>query len=90
MARYRITIFGRDRGAMLDLVRKYHIEVSDHGIRGSDSRGFTVDAIVEEAEIAILAGRGYHVTKHEDVDQVGRERQQEVGKGNRYLKPAPR
>lgn len=31
MPRYRITITSKDREAMLDLVRKYKIQVFDHG-----------------------------------------------------------
>jgi hypothetical protein len=86
MARYRITISGSDREAMLDLVRKHHIDVSDHGGRAREAGGYSVDAVAEEPVIAMLASLGYRVDKHEDVDRAGRERQKQVGKGNRYLK----
>ena len=33
---------------------------------------------------------GYHVERHEDVDETGKERQKEVGRGDRYKQPNPR
>jgi hypothetical protein len=90
MARYRITITSKDREAMLDLVRKYKIQVFDHGMCHTDAEGYTVGAIAEPAEIQELENAGYHVTRHEDVDEQGKVRQQEVGRGDRYKQPPPR
>jgi hypothetical protein len=69
---------------MLDLVRKHKILVSDHGARRSDDAGFLVQAVATEEEIERLEGAGYTIRKFEDVDEYGRARQLEVGKGNRY------
>ncbi len=84
MPRYRITITSKDREAMLDLVRKHKIQVFDHGNRYSESVGFSVDAVAEPADIQKLENAGYHVERHEDVDELGKTRQQEVGRGDRY------
>lgn len=89
MTRYRITISGPNREAMLDLVRKHNIKVSDHGIHQSEETGYIVEAIAEPAEIQKLEAAGYTVRTHEDVDVRGRERQNEVGRGNRYTRPRP-
>jgi hypothetical protein len=89
MPRYRITISSRSGQAMTDLVRKYKIPVLDHGARRSKETGFAVDAIVEEADIKRLRDAGYTVEQHEDADATGKERQKEVGKGNRYGNPKP-
>lgn len=75
---------------MLDLVRKYKIQVSDHGIRFSEAAGHSVDAIAEPADIAKLKKAGYQLQQHEDVDKLGKARQQEVGRGDRYKQPGPR
>ena len=88
MPRYRITISGLNREAMLDLVRKHKINVSDHGMRQSEETGYTVEAIAEPEEIQKLEAAGYRVRSHEDVDARGRERQNEVGRENRYT-PRP-
>ena len=90
MARYRITITSKDRQAMLDLVRKHKIDVSDHGIRHTESEGYSVGAIAEPATIQMLENAGYQVQRHEDVDEQGRARQQEVGRGDRYKRPRTR
>ena len=90
MARYRITITGKDREAMLDLVRKHNLQVFDHGNRYSDSEGYTVGALAEPADIQVLEKAGYEIERHEDVDKQGKERQQEVGKGDRYKRPGSR
>lgn len=84
MPRYRITITSKDREAMLDLVRKHKIQVFDHGTRYSESAGYSVGAIVEPAVIEQLKNAGYLVEQHEDVDEHGKIRQQEVGRGDRY------
>jgi hypothetical protein len=84
MSRYLITITGTDREAMLDLVREHGVQVLDHGSSYSDSTGYRVDAIAEPAEIRKLRGHGYDVEQRHDVDETGKQRQQEVGAGDRY------
>ncbi len=69
---------------MIDLVRKHKIQVLDHGARRSKEAGFVVHAIVSDADIQRLQDAGYNVEKLEDVDEVGRARQKEVGRGDRY------
>lgn len=85
MPRYRITITSKDRDAMLDLVRTFHFEVFDHGSRYSKATGYSVDGVADTAMIDKLKQAGYGVRRHEDVDQLGKKRQREVGRGNRYM-----
>jgi len=89
MPRFRITITSRDREAMLDLVRRHGIQVFDHGTRYNETVGYSVDASAEPTEIQQLRNAGYHVEQHEDVEERGKARQQEVGKGDRYRRPGP-
>jgi hypothetical protein len=89
MPRYRVTISGSSRDAMLALVREHKINVFDHGIRKGDMTGYLVDAIAEPAAIQKLEAAGYQVQMHEDVDEAGKERQGEVGQGNRYWRAGP-
>lgn len=89
MPRYRITITSKNREAMLDLVRKHKIQVLDHGTRYADAAGYSVDAIAEPADIQKLESEGYTVHRHEDVDELGKVRQQEVGRGDRYKQSSP-
>lgn len=88
MARFRITVTSEDREAMLDLVRKHKIQVSDHGAR-SIPGGYEVHAIAEAADIDRLEKAGYRVQRHEDIDVLGRQRQAEVGQGDRYKPTDP-
>jgi hypothetical protein len=90
MARYRVTISSPDRETMLDLVRKHGVAVLDHGLRAQPGEPFSVDAIVDQSDIGRLESKGYFIEQHEDVDKAGRERQREVGRGNRYLKDTRR
>ena len=82
MPRYRITITGQTQDAMADLIRTYKIQVFDHGIKRSD--GYMVQALADEETIGLLESKGYQVERHEDVDQEGEARRQEIGQGNRY------
>jgi hypothetical protein len=90
MPRYRATISSRDREAMLDLVRTHKVQVDDHSTRSTESGVHSVDAILEPADIQQLEQAGYHVQRHEDVDKTAKERQKEVGSGDRYQRPGPR
>jgi carboxypeptidase T len=88
--RYRITINGRDKAAMVDLVRKHEIEVFDHGIRSATAGGYTVTALATPQEIQKLQQSEYHVVQHEDADKLGKLRQRQVGVSNRYKLSASR
>ena len=83
MTRHRVTISSPDREAMLDLVRKHKIRVLDHA-QMRTAAGYSVDAILELAEIKKFQNKPYRLVRHEDVDKLGRERQKEVGIGDRY------
>jgi carboxypeptidase T len=84
MTRYRITISGPSSEAMADLVRKHKIHVFGSTVRHTKDTGHVVDAIAQPHEIEMLEAAGYKVQRHEDVDEVGKARQKEVGMGNRY------
>jgi carboxypeptidase T len=90
MARYRTTIRTKDREAMLDLVRKHKIQVFDHGNRYTAEEGYSVEAVLEPADIRKLESAGYRVERHEDVEKRGKARQKEVGRGDRYRRAGPR
>jgi hypothetical protein len=89
MPRYRITIRGPDKATMADLVRKHDIPVFDHGIRFAPDIGYTVAAFAAPDEIRKLQQNGYVVLQHEDADELGKIRQRDVGRGNRYTSSAP-
>ncbi len=84
MARFHITIKGQDPEAMRDLVRVHHISVYDHGIERDPSGVYTVHASAEQADIDRLTAAGYRVERGEALEQLGKQRQREVGKGDRY------
>ncbi len=84
MTRYRITISGPNDEAMAELVRKHKIQILRNTVRYSKDTNHIVDAIAQPSEIQLLEAAGYHIQRHEDVDEVGKARQKEVGQGNRY------
>ena len=99
MPRYRVTIFGRDYEAMADLVRKHKIDVLQQTVRHLDEGGYSVDAIVDDVqmraletsapepgavETEALQTSGYTIERHEDVNEAGKARQEEVSKGDDY------
>ncbi len=89
MPRYFVTITSKSKESMADLIRKYHVQVSDHGQRYDRETGYSVEAIAEPGEISKLKAVGYHVERHANVDETGKARQKEVGQGNRYTDPRP-
>jgi hypothetical protein len=94
MPRYRVTIFGRDYDAMADLVRKHKVDVLQQTVRRLDEGGYSVDAVVDDAQMRALETRavdseareagGYTIERHEDVNEAGKARQEEVSKGDDY------
>lgn len=86
MPRYHVTITGQGYDAMADLVRTHHVSVLHKTVRDKGKQGYTVDAIVDGPAIQRLTAAGYEVTRNHDVDEVGRERQKEVGQGDRYAR----
>jgi hypothetical protein len=94
MPRYRVTIFGSDYDAMADLVRKHKVDVLRQTVRRLDEGGYSVDAIVEEVQMRALepkAGEtmaletsGYTIERHEDVNEAGKARQEEVSKADDF------
>jgi hypothetical protein len=94
MSRYRVTIFGRDYDAMADLVRKHKVDVLQQTVRRLDEGGYSVDAIVDDVQMHALETRsveteglettGYTIERHEDVNEAGKARQEEVSKGDDY------
>jgi len=56
MARYRVTLFGRDYEAMANLVRKHKLalDVFPHTLRQLDEGGYSVDALANDSQMRSL------------------------------------
>lgn len=87
VARYRVTIFGKDYDAMANLVRVHHIDVFRHTVqRLHKEGGYRVDAFLDEEQIRALEVKGYRIERREDLERVAKLRMAEVGRGNRYTR----
>lgn len=86
MTRYLVTISSHDRDLMLDLVRKFKVQVFDHGVRQTPEEGYIVHAVAEDQSINELATKGYKITRNYDIDSAGKLRQAEVARTSKYLK----
>jgi hypothetical protein len=71
---------------MTELMRVPGLQVFDHGQTQTPEGLFTIHAIAEPPTIRSLEDAGYAVRVLEDVDEIGKQRQKEVGLGNRFLK----
>ena len=98
MTRYRVTISAPNFDAMADLVRRHRIDILRHTVRRLDEGGYSVDAIVDDSQIRTLETRAletealereYAIERHENVDETGKARQEEVGRGDEYEQPGP-
>ena len=86
MPRYHVTISGQGYEAMADLVRTHQVSVLHKTVRSKGKQRYSVDAIVDDSAIPRLTDAGYDVKRNHDVDEVGRQRQKEVGRGDRYAR----
>ena len=81
MARYRVAIYGQNYQSMLDLVNKLRINVLDHGSRKLNDRLYRAYAILDAQQVKQIETAGYRIERYEDVDEIAKLRQEEVGKG---------
>lgn len=86
MPRFHIIISDSSREKMIELTRIRGLRVLDHGQTRTPEGMFTAHAIAEPPIIRTVENAGYDVRVLEDVDEVGKLRQAEVGQGNRFLK----
>jgi hypothetical protein len=87
MSRYSVKISHHELKAMMDLIKVYHVDVSDHGSRrGKHGQPHVAYASASPEEIQTLRNAGYAVEQRQDLDAHNRAAQSEVGKGNRYKK----
>jgi hypothetical protein len=84
MPQYHVRIIGDGNDAMADLVRIYHMAVFRHTVEEVDENRYRVDAYIDEDQIVRLEEVGYEIKRIADVEEVGRARQAEVGKGDEY------
>lgn len=75
----RVTIHGRDSGAMADLVRRHHIDVMPRTAEGDEREGYRVDALVEPDLAGDLEAAGYRVEVIDaDVEATADERRKDI------------
>jgi hypothetical protein len=84
MPRFHVTVSSSSHDQIIDLRRVHKLRVVDHGAR-RDGDVFTVHAIADPVVIRALEGAGYSVAIYENLDETGRQYQDEVGQGNRFL-----
>lgn len=84
MPRYRVAIYGESYPAMLELINKHKVNVLDHGSRKLNEHLYRAYAILDAIQIKRVETAGYKVERHEDVDETAKQRQGEVGTGDRY------
>jgi hypothetical protein len=87
VAKIHITVRGRDRASMADLVRVHGVRVYPQTLK-EGGEGFQVDAVTDDTVIRRLVDAGYDVDRHEDVDEAAQDSLRQVGRGNRYAADA--
>jgi hypothetical protein len=87
MPRYAVKISHHSLQAMMDLIKVYKLDVSDHGQRrGKDGEPHVAHATATPEQIQTLRDAGYTVEQGRDADAHNLAAQAQVGKGNRYKK----
>lgn len=85
MSKMLIHIIGHNKEAMMDLLNKHRIEIIRQTAQIlSDTKEYSVDAIVEANQIEQLRELGYEIEVKENIEEIGKARQALVGKGNRF------
>jgi hypothetical protein len=85
---FRVVITARDRATMLALLDRHRLDIGGSP-RYSAGGAVSIDAYVPADRVDALEGDGVRVEFVGDETAVARERQKEVGKGNRFLTGDP-
>ncbi|HEX3529329.1 MAG TPA: hypothetical protein VH988_19905 [Thermoanaerobaculia bacterium] len=80
----RILLTARDKEALAALLRENPLDLSCGGPRRRADGLITVEAFVPEGDLDRLRRYSVQVDVIEDASAKGRERQKEVGQGNRF------
>lgn len=91
---FRVSLQAPDRAALARVVRELGLDI-DHQHpekREDDVKEIRITAFLSQPQIDELTGRGWQLRIGENLSELGRERQKEVGKGDRFeggkVKPA--
>ena len=76
-------LYAPDRESLASLLRKEILDVGPMHKR-PDSKEIEVHIYANEVQIKKLKGYGWKLEVRENLSEVGRKRQQEVGKGDRF------
>jgi hypothetical protein len=80
---FRVVLFTRDREALARLLREQPLDV-DHVHYDEVKKGIEADFYLNEDQIAGLKKAGWTLDVHENMSEIGRARQKEVAKGDRF------
>jgi hypothetical protein len=85
---FRVLITARDRATMLALLARHRLDIGGSPRYSADG-AVRIDAYVPADRVDELEGDGVRVEIVGDETAVGRERQKQVGTGNRFLTGDP-
>ena len=74
----RVTIEGRDREAMTDLVRRHAVDVVRTTTQQKGDGGYAVDAVLPRDRVDELTAAGYRVEVLEDAEEVAKQRRKDI------------
>lgn len=80
---FRVELRVADREALSRLVREQLLDVGSVRV-DPDSHALRADVFINETQIAALQEQGWELEVRENLSEVGRARQLEVGRGDRY------
>lgn len=80
----RILITAREKQALSALLREHPLDLSCGGPQRREGGAVSVEAYVPEDQVDSLRRYGVNIEILDDASATGRERQKEVGKGNRF------
>jgi hypothetical protein len=82
---FRVTLHAPDRDALATVVHELGLDIDhQHPSEVPDAKGIQITAFLTEQQIDELKRRLWTLHVEENLSQIGRERQKEVGKGDRF------
>lgn len=80
---FRVVLRAPDNDALSRIIREYDLDVDHQHPRPGD-RMIEIEAFVPIERAEALKAAGFDVEVHENLSERGRERQKEVGAGDRF------
>lgn len=82
---FRVLLYAPDRRSLAKVIRELDLDIDhQHPSEREDQKEVEIQGFLTQYQIDELKSRGWRLQVEENLSELGRERQKEVGRGDRF------